>query len=267
MACSKLVSTISFSQIVKGRDASVRVTDDSLLYLVDLVMVVHGSSRNHAAQIITRIPDSDFDSNKIVKRQLSSKGGHQTKLLSFKEAVEFIMVLPGSFAKGVRKQFADIIVRYLDGDRSMCIEIEENQAMGKVESYARFARKVMSQVDDDSTRRAHEMPQTSYVYATKSPAFPGLIKIGRTEDVAKRLSQLNTSCAPAPHVIVAVAPSFDKVRDEKTAHVFFSEARREGEFFELSEADVVTYFATHITVQYNTELTQHIARLQGLSVL
>jgi hypothetical protein len=34
---------------------------------------------------------------------------------------------------------------------------------------------------------------------TKSPAFPGLIKIGKTEDFAKRLTQLNTACAPAPH--------------------------------------------------------------------
>lgn len=266
MSCSKPIQALSFAEIIKGRDASVRVTPDFMIYLVDLVLVAHGCSRGYAAQIITRIPDSDFDSNKIVKRQLSSRGGPKTKLLSFKDAVEFIMVIPGALAKVIRKQFADIIVRYLDGDRSMCIEIEENQAVGKVESYARFARKVMSQVDDDNTRRAHEMPQTSYVYATKSPAFPGLIKIGRTEDVAKRLSQLNTSCAPAPHVIVAVAPSFDKVRDEKTAHAFFSSARREGEFFELSEANVISYFATHITAQYNTELVQHITRLQGLSV-
>jgi hypothetical protein len=104
------------------------------------------------------------------------------------------------------------------------------------------------------------------VYATKSPAFPGLIKIGKTMDVAARVTQLNTSCAPAPHVIVAVAPTFDHDRDEKTAHAFFSSSRREGEFFELHDSDVINYFATHITPQYNAEMAQNIARLQGLGV-
>jgi hypothetical protein len=121
-------------------------------------------------------------------------------------------------------------------------------------------------MDNDVESNKPAMPPTCYVYATKSPAFPGLIKIGKTVDVANRLTTLNTSCAPAPHVIVAVAPTFDKDRDEKTAHAFFSSARREGEFFELEDKDVLDYFATHITAQYNTELARNIARLQGLCV-
>ena len=52
MACSKPVPTISFSQIVKGRDASVRVTDDNMIHLVNLVMVAHGSSRTYASQVL-----------------------------------------------------------------------------------------------------------------------------------------------------------------------------------------------------------------------
>jgi len=79
-------------------------------------------------QTIARIPDSDFDSSKIIERQLSSRGGPKTKLLSFKDAVEFIMVLPGEFAKGVRKQFADIITRYAAGDKSLHNEINANAA-------------------------------------------------------------------------------------------------------------------------------------------
>lgn len=48
MACSKM---ISFAEIVQGRDASVRVTDDRLLYAVDLAMVGTGHSRDQAAQV------------------------------------------------------------------------------------------------------------------------------------------------------------------------------------------------------------------------
>ena len=48
MACSKM---ISFAEIVHGRDASVQVTDDHLLFAVDLAMVGTGHSRDYAAQV------------------------------------------------------------------------------------------------------------------------------------------------------------------------------------------------------------------------
>jgi hypothetical protein len=53
MACSKLASTISFAEIVKGRDANVRMTNDRLLYAVDLAVVGTGKGRNYAGQVIS----------------------------------------------------------------------------------------------------------------------------------------------------------------------------------------------------------------------
>ena len=50
MAQSKM---ISFAELIPGRDASVRHTDDKLLYAVDLTMVVHGSDRNVASKVIS----------------------------------------------------------------------------------------------------------------------------------------------------------------------------------------------------------------------
>ena len=50
MAQSKM---ISFAELIPGRDASVRVTSDNLLDMVDLTMVVHGSARNYATQVIS----------------------------------------------------------------------------------------------------------------------------------------------------------------------------------------------------------------------
>ena len=99
------------------------------------------------------------------------------------------------------------------------------------------------------------MQATKYVYAVKSPAFPGLIKIGRTQNVRERLSQLNTSCAPCPFVVVVVSPTLDFVRDEKLAHEFFSSQRREGEFFSVSETEVKDFFKT-IQEKYDAELSQ-----------
>lgn len=53
MSCSKHVpSNISFAEIIHGRDATVRVTHDHMIYAVDLVMVMTGYDRNYAAQVL-----------------------------------------------------------------------------------------------------------------------------------------------------------------------------------------------------------------------
>jgi hypothetical protein len=52
MSCSKPVQTISFAEIIRGRDATVRVTHDHLIYAVDLVMVMNGADRRYASQVI-----------------------------------------------------------------------------------------------------------------------------------------------------------------------------------------------------------------------
>jgi hypothetical protein len=257
MACS--TPPLSFTDLVKGRDASVRVIGDGMADIVDLLMVVTGKNCNDSNELLRNLKPSLFDRKKIITIE-------KRRYVTLEDAIALIMVIPGKAAKHTRQQFKNIIVRYLDGDRTMCIEIEENQAMGKKRSYSNFANKVMKSIESEDRKKSYEIPATCYVYATKSPAFPGLIKIGKTTDVSNRLSQLNTSCAPAPHVIVAVAPTFDHDRDEKTAHAFFANARREGEFFELEEDDVLHYFTTHITAQYSTEMARNISVLQGVAI-
>ena len=247
----------SFAETVQGHCTSVRLTDDGLMYAVDLVMAMTGKNCNDSGQVLRRLSKK----KSFVHRRIIYRFGIKTKLINFTDAIELIMILPGNSAKNVRKQFTNVIARYLDGDRSMCSDIEANYTIGKVKSYRNFASEGMKNIDNSN--KTDEMPQTCYVYATKSTAFPGLIKIGKTNDVSCRVCGLNTSCAPAPHVIVAVAPTFNKDRDEKTAHSFFSDERREGEFFQLSDAVVVAYFTTHITSQYYIELGQKIADLQG----
>jgi hypothetical protein len=97
------------------------------------------------------------------------------------------------------------------------------------------------------------IPAIEYVYATHCTAFPNRIKIGKTKDIKARLSQLNVSCAPCKHKLIALAESFDIKRDEKMAHVFFAEYRREGEFFEVSAKQVKEYFDMFITALHNIE--------------
>ena len=66
-----------------------------------------------------------FDSKKIIERQLNSRG-HKTKLLTFQDAIELVMVLPGQTAIAIRQQFARIIREYIAGERSLIAEINAN---------------------------------------------------------------------------------------------------------------------------------------------
>ena len=63
---------------------------------------------------------------KFHERQLSTRGGPKTKLVSFQDAIELVMVLPGHKAKETRTQFSDIIKRYMAGDQTLITEIKAN---------------------------------------------------------------------------------------------------------------------------------------------
>ena len=264
-ACQHMM-LISFDEIIKGRNASIQVTSDGLLAVVELTKLIRGKTSNSdASSVLQRIvQDKLFPESKFKRITIPGSGNFQKRFVTLQDAIELIMVLPGKEATRVRKHFADIIARYLDGDRTMCTEIEANKNMGQIKSYSKFANRLMKKIDSEEEHRANEMPQTFYIYATKTSAFPGLIKIGKTCDINARVSNLKTATAPAPHMIVAVAQTFDTARDETFAQSFFAERRREGEFFEITEDETSAFFATHITARYNVELAQHIARLQGM---
>jgi hypothetical protein len=115
----------SFAEIAPGCHSSVKVTDDGLLYAVDLVMAATGKDRDMAGKVIRSLPDQIFQSSKFVERK-TPKGGHPTKLISFHDAIELVMVLPGKRAKRVKAQFANIIHRYLAGDKTLISEINTN---------------------------------------------------------------------------------------------------------------------------------------------
>ncbi len=150
----EIITTISFETVVKDRDATVRITDDNLIYAVDLVMVVTGKDANQAGEVLRRLPDEIFQTSKLLDRQLSKRGGPKTKLISFKHAIELIMVLPGKIAKETRAQFADVIHRYMAGDPSLADEIEANA--GSSDPVNQFARATL---EDPLTKKRRLEPE------------------------------------------------------------------------------------------------------------
>lgn len=141
---------LSFKEIVQGRDSSVRVTEDGLLFAVDLVMVVTGLARDQAGLALRRVTAEIFQPSKLIERRVCKHGGRPTKLIGFQDAIELIMVLPGKAAKLHRVQFAEIIKRYLAGDQSMVVEIQANAESH--EPIAEIARRSLltDNVDEDA---------------------------------------------------------------------------------------------------------------------
>ncbi len=103
-------------------------------------MVMTGKNRNDAGKDLRNLDEETFQSAKFTDRQLSTRGGYPTKLVSFQDAIELIMVLPGKVAKETRTKFADIIRRYIAGDRSLVPEINVNaQSDAPIAQLARAA--------------------------------------------------------------------------------------------------------------------------------
>ena len=180
---------------------------------------------------------------------MSRNGGHPTKLVSFQDAIELIMVIPGKVATECRVNFADIIKRFVNGDERMHADLEQNKAQGMQRTCALLFESVVGKNTQPT------IPPTKYIYASYSEAFKGQVKIGRAKDVKARISSGNTMCAPKPHKIIAVAPTLDYKRDEAKAHNYFAAYRTVGEFFAISHSDAASFLADQITSFYHQELS------------
>ena len=139
----------SFAEIVKGRDSSVRVTDDGLLFVVDLVMVMTGLARDQAGLILRRLSNKLTLPTTIDRPSIG--GGHPTKLITFEHAIELAMILPGETAKKTRIAFANIIRRYLAGDESLVSEVRLNA--NSSESISQMARDSITKDENHTKER------------------------------------------------------------------------------------------------------------------
>ena len=260
------MAAIPFNEITAGGTVRTTVMDNVLVLCIrDLIMHISGKNTKRANETWERLSDEQkkeiaTDENGIINQlfhfQFPGKGQSKTPVATIEACMKLIMMLPGKRAKAMRLQAADILSGYINGKESLVEEIKTNKMIGPVAACSKLAQKA-------EAKAGAEIPQVSYVYGTKSYAFPNLVKIGRSSDVAARLTSLNTGCAPAPHFIVAVAPTYNAPRDEAWAHAFFSSARREGEFFEVTPEEVRAFFANHIMTQYQLELSEVISSAQG----
>lgn len=248
---------IPFDVISPG--ASVRFTlIDLVMFLSvrDVIMHIGGKTTQAANRFWERLSDKNKEElvGDISIFQFTGRGQTKQPVITVEGVMKLMMMIPGERAKFMRVRAADILTRYVMGEDSLITEIRQNKQIGPAAACSKLLEKASLY---------KEMPQVSYLYATKSEAFPDLIKIGRASDVEANVGNLNTSCAPAPHFTVAVAPTFDALRDKAWAHEYFSNARKEGEFFKVSVQEVKTFFSNHVMTKYQLELAESISSAQG----
>lgn len=152
----------SFAEIVKGRDSSVRVTEDGLFFAVDLAMVVMGKNRDDAGKALRNLADETFPSAKFSDRKLPGKGNGHTRLVTFSDGIELIMVLPGKVAREIRVKFSDIIRRYLAGDHSLITEVLDNTKSDS--PIAQMARASMGSLEQDETSRKRQLEKEDALF-------------------------------------------------------------------------------------------------------
>lgn len=114
----------NFKELVPN--GHVTVTEDGMLYAVELVMVVNGCNRVAANNTLSRVKEEHFSCSKLSIKKMPGKGNGHCKLVTFENAIELLMALPGEGAKEYRSKFADIIKRYLAGDKTLVQEIKAN---------------------------------------------------------------------------------------------------------------------------------------------
>jgi hypothetical protein len=110
---------LDFHDAVTHSQSQVRLTHDMMIFGVDLVMSVTGKDRNNSARVLRRLKDDIFPVTKLIKRYIPGMTGFDTTVLSFPDAIELIMVLPGKTAKSIRRQFVDIIMSYMVNDQRL----------------------------------------------------------------------------------------------------------------------------------------------------
>jgi Meiotically up-regulated gene 113 len=176
--------------------------------------------------------------------QFPGQGQRKTPCMDVGGLLKLMPHLGRRMSKAYWREAQLVLERYLDGDTSMCVEMHENKRIGGDQARALFALKVEARVAEMTD---DEDDDAGYLYGMVSDAFPGLIKIGHTRYLERRLAEANTFCAPMPFRYVATHPTATPRLSETHAHKHFENLRRAGEFFEVDVADVIAYFAHQTT--------------------
>ena len=248
MSATKAVTQLAIRLTSGSKDPirGVQLPDDRRVFSVYDAMWNTGAypSYDAARAAWSRLIQSEFKDEILLMTcylKFAGPGQRHTPCMVAGDLLKVVARLSRKKQKAYWLEVQHVLERYLDGDTSVCVEVEENKRIGGDEARALFALKVEARADEMS-----DDDEAGYVYGMVSNAFPDLVKIGRTCDLERRLTEANIFCAPMPFRYVATHATPTPRLTEGRAHKHFAGLRRAGEFFEVDAEAVQAYFVCHI---------------------
>ena len=122
------------AKLVGVETICVRKTDESppRVSVIDVAVVVTGHNAHYVSDTVRNIrkkfPDIHDKIGDVFLDARGRKGGKNTPVTNVGGIVDIIMQLPGEQAGRVRRQAAELLVRYLGGDLTIVKEIIDNRA-------------------------------------------------------------------------------------------------------------------------------------------
>ncbi len=130
----KSYDIIDLEDKIPGVSGTIRVTPDKKASVFDIIRSFNGAI--NPRKTWTDIKKNFFEgvtfSYDLYK--FPGQGQNKTPVLDSKGVIQLIMVLPGTKAASCRKTFAEIIVRYLGGDLSLCYDVAQTQQQRQITS-------------------------------------------------------------------------------------------------------------------------------------
>ena len=121
---------LCLQELNEGNVRQIRKTaeDPPRVAFYDVLQLITGCSAQNCSNVYSRVSEAFPEVLRNCNNfKFSGRGQRETPVADARTAVEIIMVLPGREAARVRKQAADVMVRYLGGDPSLVEEVAANR--------------------------------------------------------------------------------------------------------------------------------------------
>lgn len=105
----------------------VRVDSECKFNAIDLVVAFCRNGRKHASKTLVKLKDRDHFSGSDIIYAKYPGSLHHIPLVSYRNAVKVMMLLPGENAKKNREKFAQILQQYFAGDHRLKEKLDKNK--------------------------------------------------------------------------------------------------------------------------------------------
>jgi hypothetical protein len=153
-----MLTTISFESVAP-QSTPVRVTDDGLMFALDLFTVLTGRDRKKASQTLARI-GSKSETASLLTLRTSAHKKNPRKLVSFGNAIHLLLTLPRRTASlPTRRAIAQVLVNYFEKDVNGPTPRETPAVKPTTDDVASMERKLaMERAAIDLERQRAQLP-------------------------------------------------------------------------------------------------------------